>query len=498
MGKVRRTRTLGSAIGVLAFTLIAQADHAERPHTPNIHALGHSPHTNPDPDASTRNSDVAFWGDTVIHGSFDGFRIIRNAPGGPKELSWTPCNGDQGDVVVWDTILLRAWNSPANADDPATPESETQFCDGAPVPAGFEGIHIFDISDLEDPRLVGEVELSAVVARADMPGCGSHTLTLVPDLEDDRVLVYNHTSGGNAQLPPGLQECDWLDVIQVPLDNPGAASALHREPLVGGHAAHDSGAILGSVNMLAVASGHMSHVFDIGDNEWPGGSPEDPVLLYTIAEEGVCSQPGSDLCNGNWHTAGFTWDGKVIVLSWEPGGGVLPECEATDPAVKKSMFFYDAKTGAKLGQWTLPRPQSSAENCSIHYYNMIPLRNGRYVVVSGNYQAGTWVTDFTDPANPVTIAWSDPVPPEQLTERSAHGEPSDEFGGVWSSYWYNGFIFESEITKGLNVFRLSDMAVAAAVPLDHLNPQTQEFSLHFAADKQASDSVCDGQLGWSR
>jgi len=58
------------------------------------------------------------------------------------------------------------------------------------------------------------------------------------------------------------------------------------------------------------------------------------------------------------------------------------------------------------------------------------------VAVSGNYQAGTWVTDFTDPANPVTVAWSDPPPlvPTQL-------------GGAWSSYWYNNFVFESEITK---------------------------------------------------
>jgi hypothetical protein len=120
----------------------------------------------------------------------------------------------------------------------------------------------------------------------------------------------------------------------------------------------------------------------------------------------------------------------------------------------------------KLGQWTLPRPQSSAENCTIHNYNIVPLRSGRYVAVGGHYQAGTWVTEFTDPANPRTVAWSDPPPlvPPQL-------------GGAWSSYWYNNFIYESEITKGLMVFRLSDPATAGAIRLDHLNPQTQEFSL---------------------
>jgi hypothetical protein len=86
--------------------------------------------------------------------------------------------------------------------------------------------------------------------------------------------------------------------------------------------------------------------------------------------------------------------------------------------------------------------------------------------VSGNYQAGTWATDFTNPASPVTVGWSDPPPLD----------PPD-LGGAWSSYWYNNFIYESEITKGLNVFRLSDQTTAGAIRLGHLNPQTQEFSL---------------------
>ena len=448
---------VAAAVGLLAFPLAAGADHGTRPHTQNIHALGHSPHPAaflPTPSAERNvNSDIAFWGDLVFNGNYDGFRIIKNSPGNPKEITWAHCNGDQGDIVVWGDILVRAWNSPAPAG---------RFCDGQPVPVGFEGMHIWDISNLADPELVGEVELSAR-PEADAPGCGTHTLTLVPDVEDGRVLIYNQTSGGNAALPPGLQECNWLDVIQVPLGDPGAASFLHREPLEGGHAAHDSAVILGDVNMLTVASGHMTNVFSIGAPR--GGTPEDPLFLYTIEEEGVCNT-GGPLCNGNWHSAGFSWDGEVIILGWEPGGGAAPECEATDPPVKKSAFFYDADTGAKLGQWTLPRPQSATENCTIHNYNTVPLRSGKRVLVLGNYQAGTWVVDFTDPANARTVAWSDPPPLD----------PPD-LGGAWSSYWYNNFIYESEITVGLNVFRLSDNTTAGAMRLGHLNPQTQEFTI---------------------
>jgi hypothetical protein len=465
---IRKAALAGAALVLAAGALPAAADHETRPHTRNIHAMGHSPHPSSfllPANQREVNSDLAFWGDLAFNGNYNGFRIIDiSSPANPREISHPRCNGDQGDIVVWEDVLVRAWNSPAPADDPATPADETRYCDGRPVPAGFEGMHVFDISDLRNPELIGEVELSAR-PQADMPGCGTHTLTAIPDLEDGRLLIYNQTSGGNLLLPPALRECDWLDVIQVPLDNPAAAGHLHREPLAGGHAAHDSGVILGDVNLAAVASGHMSNVFDIGDNEWPGGSPEDPVLLYTIEEPGVCNT-GGPLCNGNWHSAALTWDGEVIILGWEPGGGAAPECEATDPPVKKSMFFYDAEDGSKLGQWTLPRPQSAAENCTIHNYNIVPLRHDRYVAVGGHYQAGTWVVDFTEPSAPETVAWSDPPPlvPTQL-------------GGAWSSYWYNNFIYESEITKGLNIFRLSDRVTGGALKLDHLNPQTQEFSL---------------------
>jgi hypothetical protein len=451
MRKLPHALVLGAAvIGLLMFPLAAGADHGTRPHTQNIHAKGHSPDFGsfllPDGQRDA-NSDLAFWGKLAFHGDYDGFRIVDiSDPDNPQLVSRTRCNGDQGDIVVWGNVLVRAWNAP---------KTVPRDCDGTTVPAGFEGMHVFDISNLANPQLVGEVELSAR-PQADSPGCGTHTLTLVPD--GDRAVIYNATSGGNTLLPPALQACDWIDIVEVPLDNPGAASFLRREPLQGGHAAHDNGVILGGVNLLGTASGHMSNVFSIGAPR--GGTLEDPLFLYTVEE------PGVDGVIGNWHSAAFSWDGEVLILGWEPGGGAAPECEATDPPVKKSAFFYDADTGAKLGQWTLPRPQSAAENCTIHNYNAVPLRSGRDVLVFGNYQAGTWVVDFTDPANARTVAWSDPPPlvPTQL-------------GGAWSSYWYNNFIYESEISKGLNIFRLSDRTTAGAMRLGHLNPQTQEFTI---------------------
>ncbi len=452
---MRRTATrwsfvLGLAMALSMTAMPAQADHATRPHTANMHAKGHSSHPATflgEPDGVRHvSSDLAFWGKLAFNGNYDGWRVIDiSDPDDPVELAHPSCNGDQGDLVVWENILVRSWNSP---------KSVARTCLGSTVPAGWEGVHVFDISDPVNPTLEASVELP----------CGSHTAT-VAGVDGGDLIVYSNNSS-SARCADGAPANDdpvgdFMDVIAVPLGNLTGASLIHREPLAGPTTAvrtgcHDAGVILGDVNKAVCASADTINVWDISD-------PRNPSPLFTITEPGV-GQAGT---NGRWHSGAFTWDGEVIIAGWEPGGGAEPECQTTDPAVDKSMFFYDADTGAKLGQWTLPRGQDGAdENCTIHNYNILPTRSGRYIAVSGNYQAGTWVTEFTDPANPVTLGWSDPpvITPADL-------------GGAWSSYWYNNFIYESEITKGLNVFRFSGVQTAGTLRLAHLNPQTQEFTL---------------------
>jgi hypothetical protein len=46
-------------------------------------------------------------------------------------------------------------------------------------------------------------------------------------------------------------------------------------------------------------------------------------------------------------------------------------------------------------------------------------------------------------------------------------------GGGWGSYWYNGFIYETNITKGLKIFKLSSRVTAGARKFRLVNPQTQ-------------------------
>src|SRR5919108_3239692 len=115
----------GLALMLLAFPLAAAADHATRPHTPNIHALGHGPAFGSSlvPDGQRdANSDLAFWGNLAFHGDYDGFRIVDiSDPEDPQLVSRTRCNGDQGDIVVWQNVLVRAWNAP---------KAQPRSCDG--------------------------------------------------------------------------------------------------------------------------------------------------------------------------------------------------------------------------------------------------------------------------------------------------------------------------------------------------------------------------------
>ena len=82
---------------------------------------------------------------------------------------------------------------------------------------------------------------------------------------------------------------------------------------------------------------------------------------------------------------------------------LAPRCQATSSETDRSLFFFDAATGAQLGRILFPRPQTAAENCTWHNLNVVPTDKG-YVLVSGNYQGGISVVDFTDPANAVEIA----------------------------------------------------------------------------------------------
>jgi hypothetical protein len=102
--------------------------------------------------------------------------------------------------------------------------------------------------------------------------------------------------------------------------------------------------------------------------------------------------------------------------------------------------------------YKLPAAQGDTENCVAHNGSLIPVP-GRDIEVQAWYQGGISVMDFTDPANPFEIAYFDrgPIDPKMLV-----------LGGDWSAYWYNGYIYGSEIARGLDVFQLTPDQISDA------------------------------------
>jgi hypothetical protein len=107
-----------------------------------------------------------------------------------------------------------------------------------------------------------------------------------------------------------------------------------------------------------------------------------------------------------------------------------------------------------------------------HNGSLIPIP-GRDIEVQAWYQGGISVMDFTDPASPFEIAYFDrgPIDPKMLV-----------LGGDWSAYWYNGYIYGSEISRGLDVFQLAptkfltqnEIDAAKTVLVAELNVQNQQ------------------------
>src|SRR4029079_11000069 len=112
------------------------------------------------------------------------------------------------------------------------------------------------------------------------------------------------------------------------------------------------------------------------------------------------------------------------------------------------------------------------ENCVAHNGSLVSVP-GRDILVQAWYQGGVSVMDFPDPNSPQEIAYFDrgPIDPKQLI-----------LGGDWSAYWYNGKIYGSEISRGLDIFELTptknltqnEIDAAKTVWVKELNVQNQQ------------------------
>ena len=425
------------------------------------------------------NSDLAFKGTHLYLGNFHGFNFYNiEDPRKPELHVSVPCPGGQGDLSVYRNLMFMSVEQTRGRIDCGTQGVE------APVSAErFRGVRIFDISNLEKPRQIAAVQTCR----------GSHTHTLLVDPKD-KSNVYIYGSGtSSVRSAEELAGCSGLrpeedpntalfsiDVIQVPLASPEQARVVNRprifaDPKTGAVAGlwpggdHGRGTqrtsvtnqchdvtVFPEIGLAAGACSGNGILLDISD-------PVNPVRLDHV----------SDPSFAYWHSATFNNDGTKVVFTDEWGGGTQPRCRATDLPTwgANAIFDIDNRKLRFGGYYKLPAAQTEQENCVAHNGSIIPVP-GRDIMVQGWYQGGVSVFDFTESSKPVEIAYFDrgPIDGSKLL-----------VAGFWSTYWYNGFIYGSDLGRGLDVLRLTPSAhlsqneidAAALVRLDEFNAQHQ-------------------------
>ncbi len=444
----------------------------------NLRMLSTTP--TPGPFAAASNTDLAFKGNMVFQGNYNGYLIWNiKDPARPYLMNWSHCPASQSDVSVYGNLLFVSAEGLTGRLDCGT--------GGVPAPISDErirGIRIFDITDVMAPTYIGNVQTCR----------GSHTHTVVTDKNDpDHVYVYISGSAG-VRSPDELPGCSALapgedpnsalfriEVIKVPLRDPSKAAIvssprifndLAAPPTRGAAPAAAAGrparvrtgpsqchdiTVYPAVGLAGGACGGYGLLLDISD-------PANPRRIDAVADSNFSF----------WHSATFSNDGKAVLFTDEWGGGRAPRCRDTDKYEWGANAIFRIVAGKMQFQsyYKMPARQTEWENCVAHNGSPIPIP-GREVMVQGWYQGGISIFDWTDPTNPMEIAFHDrgPMKAGELTS-----------AGSWSVYWYNGVIVNSEIARGLDVFELTpsvylsqhEIDAAKTVIWSQLNPQEQQ------------------------
>jgi hypothetical protein len=457
-------------------------------------------------DRRLLNSDIAFFRNYAIEGNFSGYQVwdISN-PRKPRLHTAYVCPGSQSDVSVYRNLMFVSSEATnARLDCGMQGVMDTVSKERA------RGIRIFDITDIANPKYLATVQTCR----------GSHTHTIVPDLKDN-ANIYVYVSGASRiRSPSELEGCSAklpeedpnsalfrIEVIQVPLAHPDQAKIVSSPrifenlPVVQRHgeSAADSAKLAAQRAAAAeaakkdtAASKSSYAIEDTAALRARGPTQCHDITVYSAIglAGGACAGYGllldiRDVANPKrvaavadpnfsyWHSATFNNDGTKILFSDEWGGGLQPRCRPTDkPEWGADAIFTLANNKMTfMSYYKLPVPQTEFENCVAHNGSLIPVP-GRDIMAQAWYQGGVSVFDFTDPAHPKEIAFFDrgPMDSTKLVD-----------GGYWSSYWYNGYIFASELSRGLDIFKLKPSAflsqneidAAESVRFEYLNVQNQ-------------------------
>ncbi|MFN0179927.1 MAG: LVIVD repeat-containing protein [Gemmatimonadales bacterium] len=464
------------------------------------------------------NSDLAFAGNLVFQGNYNGYQVWDISNAAKPTLAYSKyCPASQSDVSVYKNLLF------------VSAEGNTGRIDcgdqGVKDPVSKErirGLRIFDITDVANPRNMANVQTCR----------GSHTHSVLVDPKDsENIYVYisgSAPSRSELELPgcvrdrkdPNTAEFR-IEVIKVPLKDPSKAAVVSTPrifndlaPVKSHGAAPDDLAAV----QAAKARGEFIVNFGGGEQVMPAGFSR--MLLDSVVRERKGTGPptsadsaalraglpgliakmiGREEDDGHSHPGVTSCHDITIFPAIGMAGGA---CEGygllidiRDPAnprrtaaVSDTNFSYWHSAtfnddGTKIlfsDEWGGGGgPKCRATDPKEWGANAIfTIENGRMVFQS-YYKISAAQTSLENcvahngsiipiPGRDVMVQafyqggltvfdWTDPKNPKEIAyfDRGPIDGARMGNGGSWSVYWYNGYMISSEIGRGLDILELT-------------------------------------------
>jgi len=462
------------------------------------------------------NSDVAFLGNDVIQGNYNGYQIWDiSDPAHPTLKIGNYCPASQSDVSVYKNLLfVSAEGNSGRIDCGGEGVKETVSKER------IRGIRIFDVTDIAHPRNVANVQTCR----------GSHTHTVLVDPKDpDNVYVYVSGSAPvrSAEELSGCSNADpsqdpnaarfRIEVIKVPVAHPEQAAIVSSPRIFNDLAAPPThGASSADKTEIANARARGAFVVNIFEQDMvlPNGFVNQLLDSLVKKRGGTGAPTAADsaqlrtdlpgmiqkMVGSNGPRRGPTQCHDITVFpavgyaggACEGYGFLLDIHDPAHPvrvaAVSDSNFSYWHSAtfnndGTKLlfsdewGGGGQPKCRASdpkqwgadaiftIEGNSLKfqsYYKMPAAQtaeencvahNGSLIPIPGrDVMVQAWYQGGVS-----VFDFTDAAHPKEIAffDRGPVDSTRMASGGSWSVYWYNGVMVSSEIARGLDIFELT-------------------------------------------
>ena len=314
------------------------------------------------------NSDLSFIGPYAIQGNYNGYQVwdISN-PSAPTLKTAYVCPASQSDVSVYRNLLFVSGEGLGGRLD-----CGTQGVKDTVSKDRLRGLRIFDISDINNPKNVGNVQTCR----------GSHTHTVLVDPKDaDNVYVYISGSAG-VRSPNELAGC----VRLTPDKDPN--SALFRIEVIKVPLAHpEQAAIVSSPRIFNDLTAPARH----------GEAPEDIAAQKKAVAEAKAKGGFTAVIQGSERVLPGFIINPMLDSIVKARNGTGPATSADSAALRAALPDLIARL---VGPQTAagPGPRPGPTQChDITVYPAIGLAGGAC-------EGYGFLLDIRDPVNPVRIA----------------------------------------------------------------------------------------------